>query len=150
MAPLPIGALVVLVVNDRVLKAAFGNTATGKLSDIAGVFLLPLVFVSILEVARWAIRRRPWSCSPRELVVAIAVTGVGFGATKLFGPIAEAYGTAIGVVRWVGALPAMGLLGGIGSPEPIEVVVDPTDLLVLPVLVVTYLVATSRRPLVAD
>lgn len=38
--PAFIAALVVLVVNDHVLKAWFGNALTGKLSDFAGLFAL--------------------------------------------------------------------------------------------------------------
>lgn len=38
--PAFIAALVLLVVNDHVLKAQFGNALTGKLSDFAGLFAL--------------------------------------------------------------------------------------------------------------
>ncbi len=39
--------LIVLVLNDHVLKEAFGNWYTGKLSDFAGVFILPM-FIKFL------------------------------------------------------------------------------------------------------
>lgn len=38
-----ITALIILVVNDHILKAAFHNWFTGKLSDFAGMILLPLL-----------------------------------------------------------------------------------------------------------
>jgi len=37
-------ALAVLVINDHVLKYEFHNSITGKLSDIAGLFLFPIFF----------------------------------------------------------------------------------------------------------
>ncbi len=37
-----IGGLLLLLLNDHVLKAAYGNVLTGKLSDFAGVLILPL------------------------------------------------------------------------------------------------------------
>ena len=38
-----IGSLVLLVINDHFLKHEFANGTTGKLSDIAGIILLPLL-----------------------------------------------------------------------------------------------------------
>ncbi|OAV45627.1 hypothetical protein [Lewinella sp. 4G2] len=37
-----LGGLLLLVINDHLLKEAFGNSITGKLSDFAGVLILPL------------------------------------------------------------------------------------------------------------
>lgn len=36
-------SLILLVINDHVLKAEFGNWVTGKLSDFAGMIILPLL-----------------------------------------------------------------------------------------------------------
>lgn len=41
-------ALVLLLVNDHVLKAAYPGWFTGKLSDFAGLFCFPLFFVALL------------------------------------------------------------------------------------------------------
>ncbi|MGB3547731.1 MAG: hypothetical protein WBA17_12195, partial [Saprospiraceae bacterium] len=38
-----IGGLLLLLLNDHILKAAYGNVLTGKLSDFAGVLILPLL-----------------------------------------------------------------------------------------------------------
>ena len=46
-APLPLLAVGLMVVNDRVLKPRLHNALTGKLSDLAVCFFLPL-FVSAL------------------------------------------------------------------------------------------------------
>ncbi len=37
-----VGGLLLLLLNDHVFKAAYGNALTGKLSDFAGVLILPL------------------------------------------------------------------------------------------------------------
>nr|WP_062336489.1 hypothetical protein [Herbidospora sakaeratensis] len=64
--PLTLLALVVLVVNDHVLKAAWPGLVTGKLSDVAGLLVLP----PLLDLAL----RRP--------MASIAVTGLGFTLVK--------------------------------------------------------------------
>ncbi|WP_156045535.1 hypothetical protein [Herbidospora cretacea] len=64
--PLTVLALVVLVVNDHLLKHTWPGVVTGKLSDVAGLILLPAVLDLVL--------RRP--------MVSIAVTGVGFTLVK--------------------------------------------------------------------
>lgn len=47
-----ITSLAVLVVNDHVLKAVFGNWLTGKLSDFAGMVILPLLLAYIFPKLR--------------------------------------------------------------------------------------------------
>ncbi|WP_062430425.1 hypothetical protein [Herbidospora daliensis] len=64
--PLTVLALVVLVVNDHLLKHTWPGVVTGKLSDVAGLILLPAVLDLVL--------RRP--------ALSIAVTGVGFAFVK--------------------------------------------------------------------
>jgi hypothetical protein len=41
--PVTLAALVVLVVNDHVLKSRFPGVITGKASDLAGLVLMPAV-----------------------------------------------------------------------------------------------------------
>jgi hypothetical protein len=43
-----VGALAVLLLNDFVLKEAWGNLITGKLSDFAGLFVFPLFWTAVL------------------------------------------------------------------------------------------------------
>ncbi|MCB1026884.1 MAG: hypothetical protein KDB24_03865 [Microthrixaceae bacterium] len=135
-------ALAVVLLNDRVLKASYGNVLTGKLSDVAGVFVLPLVMVSAVELARWALKRPAWPASRTEVVWAIAITAIGFAAVKMIGPIGDAYAEAVGMLR-----------AGIASlvhwelrpVVPIEVIRDWSDVLVLPVLAGTWLCARTRN-----
>jgi hypothetical protein len=41
--PLFITAVLLLLINDHILKGAYGNWLTGKLSDFAGLFVLPVI-----------------------------------------------------------------------------------------------------------
>ncbi|WP_198169090.1 hypothetical protein [Herbidospora daliensis] len=64
--PLTVLALVVLVVNDHVLKHAWPGFVTGKLSDVAGLVLFPALLDLLVGRAK----------------ISIAVTGVGFTLVK--------------------------------------------------------------------
>jgi hypothetical protein len=48
LSPLFILGLFLLLLNDFYLKAAYGNFLTGKLSDVAGLFIFPLFFVAFV------------------------------------------------------------------------------------------------------
>ena len=56
-APAPLLAVALMVVNDRMLKPCFHNAVTGKLSDLAICFFLPL-FTSALLGLIWRGRDR--------------------------------------------------------------------------------------------
>jgi hypothetical protein len=48
-----------MAVNDAYLKPAFHDALTGKLSDLAGCFFLPLFISAVLALATgWPLRRR--------------------------------------------------------------------------------------------
>nr|WP_157554078.1 hypothetical protein [Herbidospora sakaeratensis] len=64
--PLTVLALVVLVVNDHVLKHAWPGFVTGKLSDVAGLILFPALLDLVVGRAKFS----------------IAVTGVAFTLVK--------------------------------------------------------------------
>jgi hypothetical protein len=50
-APVPLAFVLLLVVNDRLLKPRFHSALTGKLSDIAICFFLPLFVSELLGLA---------------------------------------------------------------------------------------------------
>lgn len=52
LSPLLLASLALLVLNDWVLKAAFHNAVTGKLSDVAGVAALALCLRALLPARR--------------------------------------------------------------------------------------------------
>jgi len=124
LAPLPLGALAVLVANDWWWKptGALPAWATGKLSDVAGLVLLPLVLTAsgalVLRVAARAGAPVDWTLRRWKLGVAIAVTAALLVATKLSPGVAAE------------------LASGLGRRA--RIVADPTDLLALPALALAW------------
>lgn len=144
-APLPIGealhpaallALVVLVANDWWWKpGALGRAApalTGKLSDVAGLLLAPLVLSALVGVGLHGARRLGLDVDPSlrraRFAACVAATGLVFAAVKLWP------GATDGAVR------AWSVLG-----DDVRIVTDPTDLVTLPMLLGAWWIA--RREL---
>lgn len=120
LAPLPLAAVALMAVNDRWLKPTFHNTLTGKLSDVAICFFLPLYVSALLAlVTRW----------PRSLRLGAgaALTAVLFTALKVSQPLADLF------CQWL--LP----LGAPLGLDSFRAVADPTDLLTLPFVAVAVL-----------
>jgi hypothetical protein len=113
-------ALVVLVLNDHLLKQAWPGFVTGKLSDVAGLVVAPLLLAVPLSVVRVA----------RPAPVAIMATGIGFTLTKT-----SAAGAAITSDLWS--------LTGIAT----HIRADVTDLSALPALYAAWLVHRQARGL---
>ena len=124
--PVALLALVVLVLNDHFLKAAYPGLITGKLSDFAGLILFPLLLQGAWEVCEFVVRGVQ---QPRRIVViaAIGITAVLFSGIKLSQEINGAFSVA-----------ASSLVG------PSRAALDPTDLVALPALAIAYLVARRR------
>lgn len=142
--PVAVLALVVLVVNDQVLKAAWPGVVTGKLSDVAGLIVAPLVVQAAWEVIQWVAGR--WSGpSARVLAIAIVTVGVTFAAVQVWPPATDLYRGAMGVAQWPLRLLAS-LVTGTPRPNlvPVQTVADAADLLALPALAVTWWVGRRR------
>lgn len=135
-------SVAVLLVNDHVLKAWLGNTLTGKLSDVAGVFLLPLLTVAVAEGVR-AVCRRPWRTDRAEITAHVLVVGLGFAAVKTVPVVGDTYEVAVGVLRRL-------VTFSTEPAVPIIVYRDATDLLVLPVLIGSCLFLRRRRTVLRD
>jgi len=125
LAPLPLACIVLLVVNDWVLKPAVGGVVTGKLSDVAGLAVVPLVATAALDVALIALARLglrvDFSLRPWKLHAALVIAFLGFTAVKLSPAAAAVVAATLSVVTG-------------GS----TIVPDPTDLIALPALLVAY------------
>ena len=86
-APLPLGAVAVMAINDHWLKPLLHDPITGKLSDLAGCFFLPLYASALLGlVVRWPRARR--------LLVGAIATAVFFAAIKLSADVADVVAAA--------------------------------------------------------
>jgi len=111
-------AIAVLLINDNYLKYAFPSALTGKLSDLAELFVLPLALTAVALAISAAVYRRAVAISAAVYVA----TGLAFIAMKTDPDVAEGLRTALGPVTG----------GGIVG------VVDPTDLVALPALIVSF------------
>lgn len=122
--PVSVVALVVLLLNDHVLKSAYGTWWTGKLSDVAGLVLAPALLAVAIAAVRACRAPRPVPAHPG--VLATVVVGAGFAVVKATG-----VGAALASAVWTAAA------------GPSVVLRDPTDLLALPALGVAWWVARA-------
>lgn len=115
-------SLALLALNDHVLKGAgvLPSFLTGKLSDFAGLMVAPLLLALALRVR-----------SERSWRIAHVAVGVVFAAIQLSAPLAHAWAA---------------LMQGVGFTWIITR--DPTDLVALPVLLLSWawLGAAMQRP----
>lgn len=133
--PLPVFALVVLVVNDHVLKGSglLPGLVTGKLSDFAGLFFFPLLLVTLANLAATTLstssrRARALSgATTTQLAIACVATAAVFAAIKVSTGARDA---------WVAFLDPLYAAVSRGRAS---VVVDPSDLSALPVLALAFL-----------
>ena len=125
---LPVAAMVLVALNDHVLKGSglLPGWLTGKLSDFAGLYFAPLLVAELWTLAR------PTS-DARAVVRRVAWTALGFGV--LFTAIKTSHRAD---VLYEAVLTA--LLG-----RPASNTVDPTDLIALVMLAVA--VGEARRRL---
>jgi hypothetical protein len=116
--PAWLAALVVLALNDHVAKGAglLPSVVTGKASDVAGLFVVPALLATLARA-----RTR------RGLLVAHVLPALVFAAIKVSPAASAAFEGALGLV---------GL--------PWHNVVDPSDLLALPAVVLAYGLLRAR------
>jgi hypothetical protein len=144
--PLALAALAALVVNDHLLKPMLPGLLTGKLSDVAGLLLAPLVVVAAIELGAAVIGRR---ASPHRgaLIAICLIIGAGFAVVKTTAAGALALGSLLGVGQWLAASLASPVLGMPPPPAVADVAVDPTDLVALGSVLVALGVSLRRRRL---
>ncbi len=106
--PTWLAALAILLLNDHLLKGAIAGPVTGKLSDLAGLYLAPALLATLLGVRT---SRGLWRCA--------GAIGAVFAAINLSPTIAH---------MWDVSMSALLL--------PFHTTTDPTDLLALPMLAI--------------
>ena len=120
--PLWLVSLGLLVMNDHFLKGSgiLPAAITGKLSDFAGLVVAPALLAVLLRLS-----------SRQSFVLAHIATGVVFAGVKVFPGLAHAFETIAGL-----------------GPFAWHITVDPTDLVALPALFVSYgvFVAAMQKP----
>ncbi|HRI70937.1 MAG TPA: hypothetical protein PK156_42175 [Polyangium sp.] len=122
--PLWLVSLGLLVINDHYLKGAgiIPAAITGKLSDFAGLLVAPALLAVLLRLS-----------SRQSFVMAHLATGLVFAGIKVFPGFARLFETVAGL-----------------GPFAWQITVDPTDLMALPALFVSYrvFVTAMQEPLV--
>lgn len=121
-----------LVLNDRVLKGRGPGPLTGKLSDLAGLYLFPLVLVASWEVGA-RVARRPPPPRSRSVAVAAMATAAVFTAIKLSPVAGAAFQVGFGWLRYPLSVVESWVAGDGSTPTArVELVRDPTDLATVP------------------
>lgn len=142
--PVALAAVAVLVLNDHVGKQTWPGFATGKLSDVAGLFFFPLLLQALWEVAGRA-AGRPFRVEPRVLLAGALATAVAFAAIQYVPIAGEAYRVGLGLLQWpVRALAAAFAGAELPAPARVHLTADPTDLLALPFAALAVLVGHRR------
>jgi hypothetical protein len=138
--PAALTSLVLLVVNDRWLKSAWPGFVTGKLSDCAGLVLLPIGLLSLAEILR-RICHRPL-IRRYDPLVWVALSVFGFVFVKVTPAGNDVYAWAIGAIRW--PLKTLTDVGTAPQIRPVLVSRDRTDLLALAVSPWPFLLIRNR------
>ena len=134
--PVVLAALALWILNDHWAKHAYPGLVTGKLSDVAGLIVFPLIPITAL--ALW---RKTWP-SARCIGGWLAATGAAFAAINLLPAATRLYEVGLGALQW----PAHALAAGeITALRPVAYTMDPTDLLALPALVVPAMILARYR-----
>lgn len=139
--PIAITAVIVLLLNDHLLKARYPGLITGKLSDVAGLVFFPLLLLTLVDAARRFVRGRS-GLTHGTLVACIVLTGLAFVAVKTTDIGAEAFRRMWGAMQWPGHAIASRRLVHVGR---VHLVKDSSDLVAVPMLLVAYWV--GRRVL---
>ena len=139
VAPIPLAALALLVVNDHVLKPNYPGWLSGKLSDVAVLVLLPFLFVAAWDLLAMVTRglRPP---GRRALVAGAIAAAALFTAIELVPWVGDAYRWGLGGAQWLPAVLAS-ILASEPPPtiRPVLLTHDPSDLLALPFAVVALI-----------
>ncbi len=117
--PVTLFSIGLLLANDHWLKASFPSWWAGKLSDFAGLFFFPFLLAPLLGLPL-----------DRKTVSPIAVGRLAFGLTGIWFALLK-------TLPLVNAA-TCGLLAALLG-HPVQLVLDPTDLIALPVLVPAWL-----------
>lgn len=144
--PVSLASLLLLGFNDHVLKRVAPGALSGKLSDFAGVVLLPLFLHAVFEVSVARFRAPP---SPelgnRALKVCVALGLSAFALPEIWPAAETLYRYAFGVAYWpFRALAAALSEGPLPSLLPVDATADVTDLLALPMGLVAWTVGRRR------
>jgi len=134
--PVALAALALWILNDHLLKGVWGNALTGKLSDIAGLIVCPLLVTASVELARPGLSANG---QRRVLLGAAVFFAALMAAIKLCEPAADGYRLLLGAAQWPLRATISALSGHAAVPlTPVQLTMDPTDLISLPAVLVAW------------
>jgi hypothetical protein len=143
--PVPLAALALLLVNDHVLKASHPGWLSGKLSDVAGLILLPFMLLAAWDLVR-LVRPGPPAAGPRLAVGSVIAVVIAFTVIEVVPLGSDLYRVGLGSAQWpfrvFGALIASQPLPGLA---PVQLTSDLSDLLALPAAITVLAVRPWRR-----
>ena len=138
--PMSVCMLWLWLLNDHIFKDLWGNALTGKLSDISGLVVFPLMFVATYELI-CAFRQR--AATHLDLVLWLSL---GFSAMLMILINVSDWGAelcrvGLGILQW----PFRCLWSlSIVPIYKVHLTMDPTDLWTLGALVIPYTIVSSR------
>jgi len=139
--------LVLWIVNDHILKDLYGNFWTGKLSDVAGLVVFPLIPLAMYEfVCVW--RNTTPKRQNAVLTTSMVFTAFLLISINLSDMASDMCCRTLAILQWP-FIASFSLLSGSKTP-PISVLSatpDPTDLFTLPALFIPLFIhkITSRK-----
>ena len=134
--PVNVAALRLWLLNDHVLKGRGPGWLTGKLSDVACLVVVPLMFAAAVELWRTRGERveQPLSWS---LPLAVVATGAVMASINLWGWAADGYRYGLAALQWpLKQVLSLAMGDGVAAFRAVRLTMDPTDLLTLPALLV--------------
>jgi hypothetical protein len=139
--PITLISVLIVIVNDRLLKPHLPGALSGKLSDFAGLVMFPLIVTGLVELARsrWT---QAWRLGPGFVPAVVGLEALIFLLIKTWTPAADVYRAVVGAGLWCLRLP---LSPWNGAPEYRRAlhIEDPSDLWALAVLPIPVLAARS-------
>ena len=145
--PLIMGMLALWIVNDHVLKALLANELTGKLSDVAGLAVFPLIPYATYEMICGLCGRSP-THGRQVLLISILATGAVMVGINVSDAWADAYRVGLGFCQWPFRMVGAFIMGQpIPGPNTVFLTMDPTDIWTLPSLYVPLWVYERTRPI---
>jgi hypothetical protein len=141
--PFIVAMLLLWALNDHVLKATFANDITGKLSDVAGLAVFPLIPLACYEIAA-SLRGHAAPHAHAVLWGGLVSAGLVMVLINTSTVCADAYRVGLGAAQWPFRILWSGMTGeGVAELSRVRLTMDPTDVWTLPALWLPWRAARS-------